>query len=157
LKGQEEAIACRRVKLASPLSSAREGEAQVDYALLQLGRLSSRKPMLVAPAASQLANTRLTLFGINPSESLHTLRRFECQSSQTQEFVRKHIDPMRAFVMPGCPAVIGNSGGPILDEQGLVIGVISFVETPSTFAAAHGSPGGAVGSRLGLPTPTTDR
>lgn len=129
----DEVIECARVVSASRLMSEREKEVQTDFAYISL-RTPSTRPVLRVRSRPLPHSFFVRLYGVERPEgeansaNMRVLHERLCQHQPDLELMVKRVERGMAVFMPECPVRSGDSGSPLLDENGEIIGVLSFLD-----------------------------
>jgi hypothetical protein len=91
----------------------------------------------------------IVLYGVTPDTPKHLIRRHECIRDDAFPLMVKKAQPGQTLIMPGCPAELGHSGGPLLANDGAILGVMSLIEFRDP--TSNSSSGAiAIGTRVSL-------
>jgi hypothetical protein len=152
-ENQGEIIPCSAIAEASVLSARAEDLVMPDFAFVRLRRPSSRKALPIQARTSGGENPKIhesiVLYGVTPDAPKHLIRRHECIRDDAFPLMVKKAQPGQTLIMPGCPAELGHSGGPLLANDGAILGVMSLIEFRDP--TSNSSSGAiAIGTRVSL-------
>lgn len=119
-------VECSRVVKASRLAANHENEVQRDFAYVELKSTIERTPLVVASRPLPHAMF-LHLYGIEVINGQRVLHERVCEHRPDIELEKKTVRKGEAFLMPECPVHRGDSGSPLLDGNGAIVGVLSFL------------------------------
>lgn len=131
----EEWIECKELVAATSLVPERNQMVQPDVALIRLsrGRFRYRNGSgLAMPRVTFNVKARVrraedfAVYGVHPGANAHAIVMQKCRHEPDTRLLDKAPAPVAELRLPNCPTTGGNSGGPLLDRAGRLVGIISF-------------------------------